>query len=432
MAAHATSLRIDMNKTFEVAEKVFNPEGAIEMAAALQRSGVTQSSLLDPLKLMDLSRNDPAELQRQIAELSKSFVTLNKDGRFEIMSGSQGRLREIAKELNMTAGDLAKMGIAAKEVEDKMTKIKFPDTITEEQKQFFANMAEMNENGEYVIRYDGKTQDVNTLIAELSTDKSKMDKFLADTKPKTMEDLAREQLDATKAIPAAINSLKSRTGYAIAGSEIGEQTLEATIKTNNAAVDSLKLDIKDIKKTYSDSMVGVLDGLTKSLKGESGVEGVFVALGEATKKTQELLNTTFKNSIEEASKQLDKLKIEGDKNSLLGLITGIGESFKKNENLGTQTVNTTQTNANTNSSMLNQAINSTQGNTNTTTTNGTTTPLEQKIDLKITLDAPSHIDTSQLTNVLNDPSFQQELIKALEKSSTNNGQTPNASYPIKK
>ncbi len=46
MAAQATSMRFSMSETFRFAEKVFNPEGAIETAAALQRLGVTQSQLL--------------------------------------------------------------------------------------------------------------------------------------------------------------------------------------------------------------------------------------------------------------------------------------------------------------------------------------------------------------------------------------------------
>jgi len=55
MAAQATNLRIDMQSTLGFAEKVFDPEGAIETAAALQRLGVAQSELLDPLRLKRFS-----------------------------------------------------------------------------------------------------------------------------------------------------------------------------------------------------------------------------------------------------------------------------------------------------------------------------------------------------------------------------------------
>lgn len=430
MAAHATALRVDMSKTFEFADKVFNPEGAIETAAALQRLGVTQSALLDPLKMMDLSRNDPAELQKQISEVAKSFVTLNEKGRFEIMPGSQDRLREVAKALGMQAGELAKMGIGAEELNDKMQKIRFPDSFKEEDKQFIANMAEMNEKGEYVVNYKGEATEVNKLMETFKGDQKAFEQFMKDSKPKTLEELAREQLDATKAIPAAINSLKSRTGYAVGGSEMGEQTIEATIKTNNAIADSVKLDIKGIKETYESSMGGILESLTKSLKGEGSVEDLLVSLGEGAKKTQELLGTTFKNSIEEASKQLDKLKLSDNK--FFGLLGAAGENIKQNENIGTeqQTVTAGQPSVPTNS-----AANTTKSSSSPSA--GTASPqstqmtnTDQKIDLKISIDAPSHIDTAQMTNVLNDPTFQQELIKAIQKASTNYGQTPNSNYPL--
>jgi len=72
MAAEAARLGVGMETIFGFAEKVFNPEGAIETAAALQRLGVTSSKLLDPLSLMDMSQNNPEELLTSIKEMSSS------------------------------------------------------------------------------------------------------------------------------------------------------------------------------------------------------------------------------------------------------------------------------------------------------------------------------------------------------------------------
>ena len=127
MAAQASMLRIDMSQTLAFAEKVFDPEGAIEMAAAMQRLGVSQSSLLDPLKMMDLAQNDPAELQNQIAQMSKHFVQLGKDGNFEIMPGAKRQMREISKAMGIPYEQLTKMAIGSADLELKMSKIRFPD-----------------------------------------------------------------------------------------------------------------------------------------------------------------------------------------------------------------------------------------------------------------------------------------------------------------
>ena len=100
MAAQAVSLRINMDSTLNLANRLFDPENAIETAAAMQRLGATQSDLLDPLRLMDLAQNDPTELQNQIAEMSKQFVQLNKDGNFEIMPGARRQLMEFRRHLD--------------------------------------------------------------------------------------------------------------------------------------------------------------------------------------------------------------------------------------------------------------------------------------------------------------------------------------------
>ena len=178
MAAHAKSMNMSMETTFKFADKVYNPEGAIETAAALQRLGVTQSQLLDPLKLMDLSANDPAELQRQMTELGKGFVELNEKGQFQIAPGQRRRMGEIAKAMGMTYQELAKMSIGAAEAGDKMQKIKFPDSIKEEDRMFISNMAEMNEKGEYVVQYKGEAVEVNQLMDKFQGDQKAFQEFM--------------------------------------------------------------------------------------------------------------------------------------------------------------------------------------------------------------------------------------------------------------
>jgi len=128
MAAQAVNLRVDMKSTLELANKMFDPEQAINMSAAMQRLGVAQGDLLDPLKMMDLAQNDPAELQNQIAEMSKSFTRLKADGTgFEILPGEKRRMMEISKELFGNTEQLGKMALAAGDLDLKMSKIKFSD-----------------------------------------------------------------------------------------------------------------------------------------------------------------------------------------------------------------------------------------------------------------------------------------------------------------
>jgi hypothetical protein len=63
-----------MSDVLKVAEKVFNPEDAIKMAADMQRLGVNVTNLLNPYKLMDMGRNHPEELQKSMGEMLSSLT----------------------------------------------------------------------------------------------------------------------------------------------------------------------------------------------------------------------------------------------------------------------------------------------------------------------------------------------------------------------
>jgi hypothetical protein len=66
--------------------------------------------------------------------MSEQFVQLGEDGKFEIMPGAKRQMMEISEKLGMGKDGLAKMALASAEVADKMQKIKFPSSFTEEEK----------------------------------------------------------------------------------------------------------------------------------------------------------------------------------------------------------------------------------------------------------------------------------------------------------
>jgi len=69
MAAQASMLKFDMKETFNFAEKVLDPEGAIDVASAFQRLGVSVGNLVDPFELMNQSINDTNGLQNSLASV---------------------------------------------------------------------------------------------------------------------------------------------------------------------------------------------------------------------------------------------------------------------------------------------------------------------------------------------------------------------------
>ena len=315
MAANAAMLRVDMKDTFNFAEKIYNPEGAIQMASALQRLGVTQSALLDPLKALDLAENDPTELQNQIAQLGLQFGKLNEQGNFELFSYGKRQLRELAKETNIPFDSLVKMTTQTAELDSKLSKIQFPTELfkNEEQKKQFANLTELKD-GKVMIDVNGTLQDVNKVLSEQVAGKKNVDELLQSLKPKTAEQLANAQLGATERLTIAIESLKNIAPRALARTDGGQAILNLSVTSMEKLASVLGTQIKvgtdkvipEINKFAKD----IQPDLDKLIKGEGGLSDLITVFGK--------VGDTFKN----IGEKLDGL-IKPFNDSILNL----GENF---------------------------------------------------------------------------------------------------------
>ena len=118
-SVQATKLRLDMEGIAGMAEKVFRPEGAIEMAAQLTTLGGKFASLGDPMQLMFEARNDPEKFAKRIGQASSEFVEFNKQtGDFNIKGGlAADRMREISKVTGISVEKLQEMATAQATIE---------------------------------------------------------------------------------------------------------------------------------------------------------------------------------------------------------------------------------------------------------------------------------------------------------------------------
>jgi len=209
MAAQASMLRFDMSNTFALAEKVLSPEGAIETAAAFQRLGVAAGNLADPFQLMNQSINDPSGLQDSLANVSKQFTYFDeKTQTFKINPQGVLTLREMEKEANLAQGSLSKMGLAAAELDKRISDVnraglKF---ASEEDKQYLANIAKMGKTGKYEVELkDGTKKE----LANLNQDE--FDELIEaqKTRPKDMEEIARAQMTTSDIIKGDVSAIRN-------------------------------------------------------------------------------------------------------------------------------------------------------------------------------------------------------------------------------
>jgi hypothetical protein len=269
MAAQAASLRIDMKDINSFASTIFKPEGAIEMAAALQRLGVAQSDLLDPLRLMDLSANDPTELQNQIVKMTSQFTKMNDAGKFEIMPGAKRQFMEIAEAMHIPYETLTKMALGSADLNEKMKQIKFPESaVSDDEKKMIANLAEMKDGKAVVTFNNEKGEQITKEVSELSEPEIAILKQ-GDVQ-KSMEQLAKEQLSTQDDMKASLRSIADRGRYAVAGSRTTQAGLDFERKVYQGVEKSIPKggSVAAMQNQFDTTASGAITSIAQLVKGD--------------------------------------------------------------------------------------------------------------------------------------------------------------------
>jgi len=204
MASLVTKLGVNMEFAAGFAEKLFNIEGAVDMSAQLQVMGGEWSKLADPFRLMFMARNDMAGLTEEIANAAASSATFNtKTKEFELGSLEMSRLRVIAEQTGISYDELATAGKNAA----KFTKIKgqVSFTMNEDEKEFLANTAKLDENGN--ARIEVEIGGTPKLLSQLtSADREAIKSRI--TEQATMKKRAEQSITFDEQITYLINELK--------------------------------------------------------------------------------------------------------------------------------------------------------------------------------------------------------------------------------
>lgn len=315
MAVTSERLGISMDRVFTFAEKIFDPEGAIEMAAGLQRLGVTASGLLDPLKAMDLAANDPEGLQKEIINVTKEFTKFNEaNGKFEIMPGSKRRLREIAKEMGIPAEELAEMSIKAADFDMKMKQIQFPALATDQEtKEMIAGMAQLKD-GKAVISVKDELTNEEKLkkVDELTASDIESLKKQQEEDSMSIEEVQREQLSISQQIEA-------NTRGAISSARMGKATTEPLEKLFTTVMGTQV----DISRNIANSVSTKGTRQTLTEIGQP-MEDYIVGGVSGNEQTQKDATMNFLNAIDNAEKKL----ISGSQEFLTTTLTDITNRFK--------------------------------------------------------------------------------------------------------
>jgi hypothetical protein len=271
MVARAQALRIDMTQTTKLAEKLLNPEDAIELAANFQMLGGAIGDLGDAHKLLYMAQNDMEGLQEAVVQAAKSSVMFNKTtGEFKISGTEMYRLRAQAQALGISYEELANTAVKAAKESEILSQLRFSG-LNEETKQLVANLGEIK-NGQVQIKLPGTDDFVKA--SELTKEQIKSLEDYQKTAQLSDRQIAENQLSVLQDIENSLSGLKNLT--------VGQPNFQ------------------ELGKAAAESFQKSFEGVTKEFKEVAN-----------SPKYQEVLAQSTKIFTDGVTNTLDKLK-EGD------------------------------------------------------------------------------------------------------------------------
>lgn len=423
MAAQASMLRLDMQETFNFAEKVLTPEGAIETAAGLQRLGVSIGNLTDPFALMNQSLTDPSGLQDSIIKAAKQFTEFDeKTKTFKINPQGVLMLREIEQEAGMSAGSLSKAALAAADLDKRISAIS-PNLQfeNEEDKQLLANMATMK-GGEYVVQLKNDQTGVveQRKLSELTQDELTKLREQQENQPKTLEEIQISQLGVLENIDNTLKGNVAKATFGVAATPVVRENLmgaDRIVKALSLAVDK---EVPESAK-ITESVTGAVDKMralfiekdagklsekdfsTKLRSLEDGILNQASGLGtKGVEALKDILQTTSQNIKGTSGIEKEFKTYANEILTAVGRPTAAAESLKQKVDVRPISE----------SEILGQNVQSKLMSKQVTTTQPTQTNTKTDVtgNIKITIDGSvgtNGLTQQQLTQIFNSEGFKQ-------------------------
>jgi hypothetical protein len=237
MVQEAKALNISIDKSLNIAEKLFDPAQAIDMSANLAALGGAFGDFADPIKLMYDATNNVEGLQKSLIGAARGLATYNAEqGRFEVAGANLRRANEIAKALGMSTGELANTAVKAANKFSAMSKLDMFPSLTKDQKEFVSNLATMKDGKigfdlpEDVAKELGMKEGFRT-IEEMGGNIGRFQQIQERIQSMKPEDLARQQYNAITNIANVVSGIAYRIGARTMKTDI----VGGTEKTASAA-----------------------------------------------------------------------------------------------------------------------------------------------------------------------------------------------------
>ena len=301
MVQKSVEFRMNLSEVYKIADKVMNPDSAIELTANLQVLGGAIGDFNDPMKLMYMATNNVEGLQDALIGAAGGLATYNQEqGRFEITGVNLRRAKEMASQLGVEYKEFAKGAIAAQErlsvVQDLAGK---GFDLSEKDQEFISNLSQMKD-GRMVLSVPKDVADkigvpIETAVTDLT--QTQIETLKANRKELEQmdsEEIAREQFSAIKNLDNNVQSLANRQFRAIAS-----ETRKFTNEANESQMSDLMNLAKRAAKSASlnTSNESEIADYFKGLKNDVANFADLVGIGTVTNEMMTKIKEVFDKEI---------------------------------------------------------------------------------------------------------------------------------------
>jgi hypothetical protein len=312
IAAKASSIGYDLASAQSAAEKLFDIDGAVEMAAQLNVLGGDFGKLGNAIDLMFSPTNDMEGFTNSLMDATKQFVSFNAEkNTFDVSPLDLRRAREFAKVTGMSIEEVIRSGKRLAKMDMIKDKISFLPDLSEDERTLIGNLGSISDSGEVtlkgkVVSEMGSVELTNTLRSLKQEDKKKA---------MTEKEILNEQLNM---FSKSVYYLKAIALQVTGAGDGGGAFTAVGDDLNDLVYDMIKDDTK--REAMLDSFM--------TMFAKNDIRGIEASL-EANAKTddQKIAVQGIKDKMQSYMDEYQKVMGVSAKNSG---ISGVGSSLKEN------------------------------------------------------------------------------------------------------
>ena len=306
MAKLAVKMRMDVGDMLGMADKFYNPEGAIEAAAELQLlGGDIAEAFGDPFETMYLARNKPEELAKKVSEMTENMMQFNEEtGEYELPPEARQQFQALAKQIDLPLDKIIDMSRQASKIKDIKMNVS-GNIVDEEMREGLAGMAKMKD-GKWVVDFKGQELDIGDIGMDQAAEILAAPKDSDDA----IMDIAMNSMTTNKILENIEKSLK--TGY-VAETNVYELTEDILRPGMRELTEGIEGQVENMIVALKESPIGKVRELmldqAKALGLDSGSKIKQIFEMDMSEELTELIKTipTLNKDLEDIFNKIRKL-----------------------------------------------------------------------------------------------------------------------------